>query len=337
MSSHPSPPQRLHHGWVMLILLTFTLACSACTSPSRPQNGDSASLDAAARTVVHSRGATTVAHVPERIVALSSSWADTVIAFGRTPVGVGSIAGISTSGGHFPWQGDYASTSVTLTLLGAPAYEQIAALAPDLILADYSARDGAVYDALSAIAPTIAPLASTGYVDPWREQVSVLGQIFGETDSAERLIADTDNAIADVAHRHPNLAGRTFLIATARSGSVGMIASDTDPAAKLFVELGMHMDSNVVTAQSSGATRTNIAIENALPMMGADLLLIQGPAALLEESIPEWGNLPAVRSGAVAHIDGPLSAALSDPSVLNIDYLLRILAPQLQQVGSATP
>ena len=187
-----------------------------------------------------------------------------------------------------------------------------------------------------AIAPTIAPLAPTGYVDSWRTQVSTLGQIFNETDRTERLNADTDNAIAGVAQRHPNLTGRTFLIATARSGSVGMIASDTDPAAELFVELGMHMDSNV-TAQSNGATRTSIAIEDALPMMGADLLLIQGPAALLEESIPEWGNLPAVRSGAVAHIDGPLSAALSDPSVLNIDYLLRILEPQLHQVGSATP
>ncbi|MCZ4618318.1 ABC transporter substrate-binding protein [Rhodococcus qingshengii] len=273
--------------------------------------------------------------MPERIVALSSSWADTVIAFGRTPVGVGSIAGISTSGGHFPWQGDYASTSITLTLLGAPAYEQIAALAPDLILADYSARDAAVYNALSAIAPTIAPLASTGYVDPWRAQVSVLGQIFNETDRAERLITDTDNAIADVARRHPNLAGRTFLIATARPGTVALIASDTDPAAALFVELGMRMDSEIV-AQSHGVTRTNIAVENALPMMGADLLLIQGQAALLEASIPVWGNLPAVRSGAVAHIDGPLSAALSDPSVLAIAYLLRALEPQLRQVGSAS-
>ncbi|PCK24061.1 hypothetical protein CHR55_27845 [Rhodococcus qingshengii] len=334
MSSRPSPSQRLHRGCVMLILLTFTLACTACTSPSRPQNGDSASVDATARTVVHSRGTTTVASVPERIVALSSSWADTVIAFGRTPVGVGSIAGISSTGGHFPWQGDYASTSVTLTLLGAPAYEQIAALAPDLILADYSARDAAVYNALSAIAPTIAPLASTGYVDPWRTQVSILGQIFNETDRAERLITDTDNAIADVARRHPNLAGRTFLIATARPGTIGLIASDTDPAASLFVELGMHMDSEIV-AQPNEATRTNIAVENALPMMGADLLLIQGQAALLKASIPGWGNLPAVRSGAVAPIDGPLSAALSDPSVLAIAYLLRALEPQLRQVGSA--
>lgn len=333
MRSRPSPSQRLHRGLVMLILLTFTLACTACTSP-HPNTDDSASLDAAARTVVHSRGTTTVAHVPERIVALSSSWADTVIAFGRTPVGVGSIAGISSTGGHFPWQGDYASTSVTLTLLGAPAYEQIAALAPDLILADYSARDAAVYASLSAIAPTIAPLASTGYVDPWRAQVSVLGQIFNETDRAERLITDTDNAIADVARRHPNLAGRTFLIATARPGTIGLIASDTDPAAALFVELGMHMDSEIV-AQSHGVTRTNIAVENALPMMGADLLLIQGQAALLEASIPVWGNLPAVRSGAVAPIDGPLSAALSDPSVLAIAYLLRALEPQLRQVGSA--
>src|SRR5690349_19235576 len=69
-----------------------------------------------------------------------------------------------------------------------------------------------------------------GYVDPSRTQVSTLGQIFNETDRTERLIADTDNAIAGVAQRHPNLTGRTFLIATARSGSVGMIASDTDPA-----------------------------------------------------------------------------------------------------------
>ncbi len=336
MNPRPFPLQHPHYRLVMLILLTCALACSACTSPPRHSVGDGTGPDVTNTTVVHSRGTTTVAHVPARIVALSSSWADTLIAFGRTPVGVGAIAGISTTGGHFPWQGDYTSTSITLTLLGAPAYEQIAALAPDLILADYSARDAAVYESLSAIAPTVAPLAATGYVDPWRTQVSTLGHILKETDRAEQLIADTDHAIAGAVQRHPNLAGRTFLIATARAGSMGMIASDTDPSAALFVELGMHIDPQVGAA-SLGAARTAIAVESALPMMNADLLLIQGPARLMEESVPGWENLPAVRSRAVALIDGPLTAALSDPSVLNVDYLLRVLAPQLTRVGSPTP
>lgn len=280
----------------------------------------------------HSKGSTVLETVPQRIVALSTSWADTILAFGHQPVGIGVISGITTTGGHYPWQGHYEAATVKLSLLGAPAYEDIAALEPDLILADYSARDDAVYDRLTSIAPTVAPLATSGYVDPWRKQVEIAGVFLGEEIRASELIENTDTALAALANEHAHVAGKTFAIATAtQAGTVGIVASSNDPAVELFAEMGMRLPEQVVELAGSAA-RLIVSLENALPALHADLILLRDSAEMLPASVSRWDELPAVRTGAILFLDGPLTAALSDPSVLNIDYLFSHLGAKFAAI-----
>ncbi|MDN3460819.1 ABC transporter substrate-binding protein [Rhodococcus sp. APC 3903] len=283
-------------------------------------------------TIEHSKGSTALEAVPQRIVALSTSWADTVLAFGHRPVGIGVITGITTTGGHYPWQGRYEAATVKLSLLGAPAYEDIAALEPDLILADYSARDDGVYDRLTSIAPTVAPLAASGYVDPWRKQVETAGAFLGEQVRASELIANTDTALTALADEHAHLSGKTFAIATAtQAGMVGIVASNSDPAVELFTEIGMRLPEQVIDL-AGPAPRLIVSLENALPALHADLILLRDSTEMLPNRIPGWEELPAVRTGAVLFLDGPLTAALSDPSVLSIDYLFSHLESKLTAI-----
>jgi iron complex transport system substrate-binding protein len=294
-----------------LVLLGLMAACSSTSDPesSAPQH---------ALTVTHSQGETTLPAVPERIVALSTSWADTVLAFDIDPIAVGVLTGYAPADGTFPWQGDYQPTPIALSLLGDPDFEAIAATSPDLILADFSARNSAVYDRLSQIAPTIAPLSDSGYVDPWRDQVDILGQILDRPADADALVAAADTELVETRTSFPCVQGASFLLATLSPDTVGVVADPCDPAAELFGELGMELLPDVVEL-AEGKTRLTVSYEQSAALAQADLTLIR----------ERGGRALPSPSGHTVTLDGPLATALSDPSVQNVGYITETLTPAL--------
>lgn len=303
------------------LVLGFTAACTGTPDPEPSvQHRDDV-------VVTHSQGQTTLPATPQRIVTLSTSWADTVRAFDIDPVAVGVLTGYAPADGRFPWQGDYQSTPVALSLLGDPDFEAIAATAPDLILADFSARTSAVYDRLSQIALTIAPLGDSGYVDPWRDQVEVLGQILDRPADADALIAAADTELDGIRTAFPCVQGASFLLATVSSDTVGVVADPRDPAAELFGELGMELLPDVIEL-AQGKTRLTVSYEQSAALAGADLTLVR-----------EHGGraLPTSPSGHTVLLDGPLATALSDPSVQNLNYITESLAPALGALCTPAP
>ncbi|WP_198162596.1 ABC transporter substrate-binding protein [Rhodococcus sp. p52] len=258
---------------------------------------------------------------------MSTSWADTVRAFDIDPVAVGVLTGYAPADGRFPWQGDYHPTPVALSLLGDPDFEAIAAAAPDLILADFSARNGAVYHRLSEIAPTIAPLGDSGYVDAWRDQVDVLGQILDRPADADALIAAAETELDDIRTAFPCVQGASFLFATVSAEAVGVVADPRDPAAELFGELGMELLPEVIDL-AQGKTRLTMSYEQSAVLAGANLTLVRERGG---RALPSWS------SGHAVTVDGPLATALSDPSVQNLDYITESLTPALAALCTTGP
>nr|AIU93739.1 hypothetical protein LRS1606.305 [Rhodococcus sp. NS1] len=302
------------------VLLSLTTACTSSPDPEPSKRIHDV-------IVTHSQGETTLSAVPQRIVALSTSWADTVLAFDIDPIAVGVLTGYAPADGRFPWQGEYQPTPIALSLLGDPDFEAIAATSPDLILADFSARNSAVYDRLSQIAPTIAPLDDSGYVDPWREQVDVLGQILNRPADADALIAAADTELDEIRTSFPCLQGASFLLATLSTDSVGVVADPRDPAAELFGDLGMELLPEVVDL-AEGRTRLTVSYEQSADLAGADLMLVRDRGGRA---------LPSPPSGHTVALDGPLATALSDPSVQNLDYITESLAPALGALCTTSP
>ncbi len=319
---------RLVSAFACAGVLISAVACGTASGPT-------VIADRSPVVIEHGMGSTVFGDVPKRIVALSGSWADSLLALGIQPVGVGTLTGFGPADGKLSWQGDYDAQVVALSLVGAPDYEAIAALDPDLILADYSANTPAVYQKLSEIAPTVAQLKAGDFVSPWRDQVRVLGRVVGLEHRAESLVAETEADIAAVRETFPAAAGKTFAIATVGGPSVGVVGSESDAAATLLGELGLRLDPAVIEL-GKGRSRLTVSYEQARPALSADVLLVRSSRGeeSLEAMIPGWDGLPAVRSGTAVMVDRPLSGAISDPSVLNIDLLLDSIRPALEKLAA---
>lgn len=104
------------------------------------------------RTIKHEFGETTISGKPSRVVVLEFSFADALGAIGISPVGVADDGDSSRLIPQVRQEiGDYTSVGNRQS----PSLQNIAALRPDLIIAD-SSRHKAIYDQLSKMAPTIA-------------------------------------------------------------------------------------------------------------------------------------------------------------------------------------
>lgn len=168
------------------VAVALSVALSACTtgvgSAADGSEAD-ASSSSSARTVAHARGETAVPAAPQRVVVLEPVALDTTIALGIVPVGA---AVLNEAAGVPGYLGDEAASIETVGTVTEPDVEKIASLAPDLVIGTES-RHSALYDQLSAVAPTVF-LASQA--DPWKDNVDLVGEALGRADEATALLAD---------------------------------------------------------------------------------------------------------------------------------------------------
>lgn len=187
--------------------LAAALVLSACGgSTSTPEQA------AAPRTVAHAHGETQVPADPQRIVVLEPVQLDTTVALGRVPVGA---AVLNPTASVPAYLGDRARSVSPVGTVAEPSLEAIAALAPDLILGTES-RHSALYDGLSAIAPTVF-MASQA--DPWQDNVRFVGQALGADAEAQGLLDRYEQRCDEVATAH-GTAGRTAQLIRPRDGQL---------------------------------------------------------------------------------------------------------------------
>lgn len=148
--------------------------------------------DDATRIIEHAMGETEVPAHPERVVVLDSSFLDSAIALGVTPVGATEGAAGLGLPAYLPESvhDDVAIVGETNT----PNLEAIAELDPDLIIGA-RVRHEALYEDLQGIAPTVFSESSG---TNWTSQVTLTGDALNLADDVTSLLDQFDARAADV-------------------------------------------------------------------------------------------------------------------------------------------
>jgi iron complex transport system substrate-binding protein len=319
-------------GLLAAALVSLSLAaCATGTTDtgSRNPEGDASAFPV---TIEHALGSTTIESKPERVVTVAWGNQEAVLGLGVVPVGM-SIAdwGDDDGDGILPWVEDRIAelggeTPVVFEETDGFDFEAVSDLAPDVILAPYSAMTPEEYETFSKIAPTVAypDLAWGATMD---QMVTITAQALGLQAQGEQLLADLDAQAAAAFAAHPELAGANVVSGwfdTTDLSQVGFYtAHDTRPA---FL-YAMGMGEPTIVAEESATTDqfwASVSAEQADRFDDVDLFVTYGTAdtvALLQAD-PLLGKIPAIAAGHVLVLtDDTPDAAASNPSVLSISRL----------------
>ena len=323
----------------------LALALSACSTGASGSSDDTsaapspAGADASAFpvTVKHVYGDTVITTPPTRVATLGWSDQDFALALGVPPVGAvkvtwGGNAKLSTPwydakltslGGSEPTRYDDAD--------GAPV-EQIAKLAPDLILATNSGVTREEYDKLSKIAPVVAyPGAAWGTA--WQTSLEMVAKALGREKQAPAVLRATEDSIKAAAAKYPQTQGRTFIFGSMSPTDRSKIDYYTplDNRPRLLVDLGME-NAPVIERLTKGSSAfySTISAEQASTLQSDVFITYTETDADMATFLkdPLLGQVPALKTGGyVAATDKTDSLGMSAPSPLSIPWAMEKFVP----------
>ncbi|MFC8527720.1 ABC transporter substrate-binding protein [Nocardia sp. NPDC057227] len=319
-------PRVARRAVIAAVAGVLALGIAGCGSDSGSGGGDGSV------TVTHALGETTVDGTPAKVVALGNQWLDTTLAFDVIPVGyVDNVAIASRT--TPPWQPDKLGSAKSIASMAGIA-EQVAALEPDLILADPFIADQATYDSLSKIAPTI-PGLSKNSAAVWQDQVTALGKVLRREGDATAIIGGVQSKIDGIVAANPGLKGKTYASTWLGTPTQLMVLTDaSDGSGQVFTALGLTIPKNLADQPATGG-RLALSTER-IDEVTADLLLA-GYSPGYEEKfrqLPGYGALPAVRNNATVFLNTMEITAVNQPTVLSVPFILDKLNPALVAVGS---
>jgi iron complex transport system substrate-binding protein len=304
------------------------LVLSGCASGASDAPKESSGSDAFPVTMEHAFGQTEISSEPQRVVALGWGSADAAIAMGVVPVAMEAQSYGGDENGVHPW------TAEALEELGAetpalipssndaPAYEQIAEAAPDLILAVYSGITEEQYKLLSEIAPTVA-YPDAAWTTPWRDVVTMVGEALGKSAEAQSVLDDIDSALAEKAAENPQLTGKTVAVVWDVSGTF-YVYKRADSRVSFLFDLGLK-NAPAVDELANGDSPFYYTLSyEELDKLASDIVVVfsntqEEADAFLAQSYAQ--AIPAVKSGAVASVSGvELVAAVSPPTALSLTW-----------------
>ncbi len=186
-----SRPHAFRAGAAVAVL---ALALTGCGSDADKNSGPDAKPSGTQRmthAVTHAMGTTEVPDDPQRVVVIDSPHLDALVALDVKPVGIT----VSAAGeGAPPYLADELEGVPSVGLTVEPGIDDIAALDPDLIIGA-KVRHEAIYDELSAIAPTVFSVDSG---TNWREQAEITAEAVNRSDEMEGLLTRLDERIRSV-------------------------------------------------------------------------------------------------------------------------------------------
>lgn len=316
-------------------VLGLGIAMAGCSGGPAPADGG-----AGTRTLTHKLGTTEITGTPERVVTIGLTEQDYVLALGVVPVGVREWFG-EQPGALWPWAAARAGGTTPEVLPVAELdYEQVAALAPDLILGVNYTMTQAEYDTLSALAPTVGP--PVGYADygaPWQAINEVVGTALGRSEQAAQLVAPIEQGIADLRTSVP--AGSTGLLAALlEDGSYYVYAEGPAPA--LLADLGLALPP-AAEALFTGENRPPVLLSpEQLGVLEADVLVVGLYGAFADTATiddPVFANLRVAQEGRAILLPelSEANGALSFGSVLSLPVAVEQLAPRLTAALDGDP
>ncbi|MEU2000027.1 iron-siderophore ABC transporter substrate-binding protein [Rhodococcus sp. NPDC019627] len=289
-------------------------------------------------TIENTFGSTTIDAAPERIVTLGWNAQDVVYALGETPVGMPKYSYGAEANEVMPWLQDRYDPSRTTLLDTATTIpvEQVASLAPDVVLAPYEGFDQGTYEKLSALAPTVA-YPDKAWQTSWQDQTTLIGQALGKTAEAEALVTGLDDRLAHTAAEHPEFAGKTVSVVNFDTDAATVnVYMPSDPRVQVLTELGFTVAPGVSKLAESNPDKffADISVEN-IADIDADVVVAFVADDSTVAANPAYANLGALGRGtAVTLSDTKVIAGLSQTSVLATPWALERLTPQLSEAAN---
>ena len=325
-------------------LAAGALLLSACTTTGTQGDGSSGSAANGAAegaypvTIEHSFGSTTIEEEPTRVATLGWTDADVALSLGVVPVGATKIDWGGNENGSTPWfdaelseVGGKQPTRYS-DADGVPV-DEVAALAPDVILATNTSMTEQEYQRLSRIAPVVA-YPGEAWSTTWEDSLELVGQALGRTDEAGEVREETEKVIEETAQAHPELKDKTFVFASLSTADRSKldVYSPADNRVRLLNDLGLKNAPFVEQTAKPGEFFFTVSAEQA-PQLSSDLLIAYTMEAGQIESFrtdPLIGRIPAFRGGGVVEAaDQTAVLGLSAPSPLSIPHTMNAFVPQV--------
>ena len=252
------------------------------------------------RTVTTSLGTYAIPTEPQRVIAIDSR-------LGLEPGVALELPMIGYSYGQAePW----VPIGVDVPLLKSPpSIEEIAAMAPDLILCTDVGADSELWPLkkLHEIAPTL-PL---DYTKPWRSNLQQLIDWLGwvDTERATKAMTGYDARVAEVKSSHATtIADATIAIVQYSEDGVRASAA-AFTSQQVAADLGVQVAEIEGALSSDGRTLALISKERYDVFDHADAMLVTSDAATAKtvEADKVWQRIPAVAAGHVVYSEGNIN------------------------------
>jgi iron complex transport system substrate-binding protein len=331
-------------GTALLLGASVLSACSTGSTEAKdtPDTGSESQVDADAFpvTIEHAFGETTIEEEPTRVATLGWSDQDAALSLGVVPVGATKL----TWGGNDAGSSDWFDAEIEELGAEAPEryddadgapVEEIAKLAPDLILATNSGITEKEYAKLSKIAPVVA-YPDAPWITPWQDSLAMVGQALGRSTLAEEVTADTEATIDAAKEEYPQIQGKSLVFAyltTTDLSTIG-IYSPQDPRVSLMNDLGLENAPIVETAIKEGQFYGTLSSERAADVESDVLVTYAENDDDLQTYAddPLLGRIPAIADGhAYAEVDKHVGLAITNPSPLSIPFTIENFLPHVAQ------
>lgn len=296
-------------------------------------------------TIEHRYGSTTIDAEPRRVFAAGLTDIDPILALGITPVGFidwyGDYPKADIRNGLWPWA-HHLGAGADITVLPRNNdefnFEAIAALQPDLIIAQYSGMTEQDYHTASEIAPVVAqspdhPL----YETPWDVTTRITGRALGRSERAEELIAEVQADFAAARAAHPEFAGKTALLVDYYQDII-YARGPSEPHGKVLAQLGFDYPETIEALIPTDNVLAELSLEQLALLDDVDVIIVgdfDGTGALT--SNPVYQALDVVQQGRVVPGVEPIEGALYWASVLSLPFAIEHLTPMLAAAADGDP
>lgn len=293
--------------WLSL-LAVLALTAASCSSSDAPTEEDVGSA-IQTESVMHDYGETEVPTDPQRVAVLHTSTIlgtallldVPIVAYQRQEFGDGVLPFFDAS----KLEGAVDAGRPELNL------EAIASAQPDLIVSQTGVvDDGAIYERLSQIAPTVVfeAFGST----PWRDTLRQLTQVFGGEEQIEQGISDYERRVEEIrAEAGARIEDTSVTLVNFRGTTDIRIYGNAWCSGSVLEDVGLVRPPE--QRGEEGETVRDLSIEQ-LPRLDGDLLLYfvgstatspdeAGQATAAITSSPLWETLGAVQSGQTYQVD----------------------------------
>jgi iron complex transport system substrate-binding protein len=279
------------------------------------------------RLIKHPLGETRVPLAPRRIVSLTHSASDGLVALGVKPV---LVTTSWKDEAVTPYLDDALRDVPKIRLGEAINLEAVLAAKPDLIFAG-SARDGRLYRQLSRIAPTVSISSNTG--GDRENRVLDVGDVIGKSAEATARLAEFRRRLVQARNIVAReTAGRPAAFLRFRRNTCVIYTRTAMFGPLLFEQLGLAPDPAMPEVMSGGGWDV-LSVERLSTLESEYLFVVvdRDSEVYLERvtDTPIWRNIPAVAHGHVQQVES--GTWLSGDGVLGceaiVDDVLAAVAP----------